>query len=114
MDKIEIQNKNLLIPEYSTIPVITGDATEKKVWKSARLITAEAIKKCYADKRGINWLEIYIDESNPLDQYESQTDAIVDTLITYNAGILLAFNQQIKSINPSSRFFSVSSICISV
>lgn len=87
MDKIEFQNKTLYVPEYPTIPVITGDDVGKKVWESARLITAEAIKKCYADKRGINWLEMQTDESSHRDQEKSQTDAIIDTLITYNAGI---------------------------
>lgn len=87
MDKIEIQNKILYVPEYPTIPVIIGDDTGKEIWKNARQITAEAIKRCYSEKRGINWLEMYIDESNAQDQYQSQTDAIIETLNTYNACI---------------------------
>ncbi|MGL5318959.1 MAG: isocitrate/isopropylmalate family dehydrogenase [Bacteroidales bacterium] len=88
MDKIEVQNKTLFVPEYPTIPVITGDATGKEIWTSARLITGEALKKCYADKRAINWLEVNTDENSFRKTKKSLPDEIMNVFNTYYAGIV--------------------------
>lgn len=88
MDKIEIQNKILYVPEYPTIPVIIGDEAGRDIWKNVRLITTEALSKCYSEKRGINWLEITVNESDNENLYESQADIIN----TYSAGIIVPAN----------------------
>ncbi|MGL5635861.1 MAG: NADP-dependent isocitrate dehydrogenase [Bacteroidales bacterium] len=62
MDRIEIQNGSLIVPEFPTIPFIEGDGIGKDIWPVVKKIVDTAVTKCYYGKRGINWLEVYAGE----------------------------------------------------
>lgn len=88
MDKIEYQNKILFVPEFPTLPVIVGDGVGAEIWESARLITAEAVKKCYYEKRGINWLEVYAGKKAQDLKGEWLPEETLNAFNTYSAGIV--------------------------
>lgn len=100
MDKIEYQNKILFVPEYPTIPVFVGDGVGQEIWESARMITFEAIKKCYSDKRGINWLEVAEPQHLTEETRNSSPDEFLETFSKYYVGLIGPMKTQQNQAHP--------------
>lgn len=87
MDRIEIQNGSLMVPEVPTIPFIEGDGIGKDIWPVVKKIVDAAITKCYYGKRGINWLEVYAGEKAYTKFGTWLPEETVKAFKDYNVGI---------------------------
>jgi len=56
------EDGSLTIPERPIIPFIEGDGIGPDIWAASRLVLDAAVEKCYAGRRGIEWLEVYAGE----------------------------------------------------
>jgi isocitrate dehydrogenase len=52
----------LLVPDNPIIPFIEGDGTGPDIWKAAVRVFEAAVRKAYAGKRKISWMEVYAGE----------------------------------------------------
>jgi isocitrate dehydrogenase len=52
----------LLVPDNPVIPFIEGDGTGPDIWKAAVRVFEAAVRKAYAGKKKISWMEVYAGE----------------------------------------------------
>lgn len=55
---------SLDVPDNPILPFIEGDGIGPDIWRAARLVMDRAVRKAYAGKRGINWLEVLAGEKS--------------------------------------------------
>jgi isocitrate dehydrogenase len=55
-------NGKLQVPDNPIIPFIEGDGTGPDIWKASVRVFEAAVRKAYAGKRQINWMEVYAGE----------------------------------------------------
>ena len=61
--KITLNSEGRLqVPEIPTIPFIIGDGIGPDIWRASVRVFDEAIRKCYAGKRRIEWKEVLAGE----------------------------------------------------
>jgi isocitrate dehydrogenase len=58
-EKITIKNGRLQVPEHPIIPFIEGDGTGPDIWRASVRVLDAAVRKAYAGRRKIEWMEIY-------------------------------------------------------
>jgi isocitrate dehydrogenase len=61
-DKITIIDNKLSIPDNPIIPFIEGDGTGPDIWNASKMVFDAAVKKAYAGKKSISWMEIFAGE----------------------------------------------------
>lgn len=61
-NKIIMQNGNLIVPDNPIIPFIEGDGTGPDIWHATVRVLDHSVKKAYAGKKKIHWMEIYAGE----------------------------------------------------
>lgn len=54
--------KGLQVPDHPIIPFIEGDGTGPDIWNASVRVLDAVVKKAYAGKRKIEWMEIYAGE----------------------------------------------------
>lgn len=64
LEKINIENGKLVVPNNPTIPFIEGDGTGPDIWAASVSVFDAAIEKAYGGKRKINWMEVYAGENS--------------------------------------------------
>lgn len=62
--KIKFHKGRLEVPDKVVIPFIEGDGIGKDIWKVARKVFDEAVKKAYNGQKEVEWLEIYAGEKS--------------------------------------------------
>src|SRR5688572_25605355 len=62
--KITISGGKLTVPENPVIPFIRGDGTGPDIWAASERVFNAAVKKAYAGKRKISWLEVFAGEES--------------------------------------------------
>ncbi len=60
--KISIQGGKLNVPDVVDVPFIEGDGTGTDIWKASRVVFDAAVKKAYAGKKSVNWIELLAGE----------------------------------------------------
>jgi isocitrate dehydrogenase, NADP-dependent, prokaryotic type len=60
--KISFDNGVIKVPENPIIPFIEGDGTGPDIWRAARYVIDNAVKKAYKGKRSIEWQEVLAGE----------------------------------------------------
>lgn len=59
MSRIEIQKGGTLaVPDYVTIPFVTGDGVGPEIMPAMQAIVNAAVEKAYAGRRAIDWMEV--------------------------------------------------------
>lgn len=61
-EPITLQNNQLKIPDNPIIPFIEGDGIGPDIWRAAKLVFDEAVKKAYGDARRVAWMEVFAGE----------------------------------------------------
>ena len=62
-EKIQYDKDGKLnVPDQPIIPYIEGDGVGPDIWKASVRVFDAAVKKCYAVKREVHWLEVYAGE----------------------------------------------------
>jgi isocitrate dehydrogenase len=61
-DPIVLRNGRLEVPAEPVIPFIEGDGTGPDIWRAARLVFDEAVRRAYGGRRRIAWLEVLAGE----------------------------------------------------
>ena len=75
--KISIESGGQLkVPEQPIIPFIEGDGTGPDIWRASQRVLDAAVEKAYANKRKIEWFEVYAGEK----AYEKFKDIYKDDL----------------------------------
>ena len=61
-EKIQYQDGKLIVPDHPIIPFIEGDGTGPDIWRASVRVFDAAVKKAYAGKKQIHWLEVLAGE----------------------------------------------------
>src|ERR1700693_6304999 len=61
-EKITNANGKLHVPDQPIIPFIEGDGTGRDIWRASVRVFDAAVKKAYAGKRKIHWMEVFAGE----------------------------------------------------
>ncbi|HEY1684945.1 MAG TPA: NADP-dependent isocitrate dehydrogenase [Tepidisphaeraceae bacterium] len=61
---ITINQGKLNVPDHPIIPFIEGDGTGPDIWKASVRVFDAAVKKAYAGKKQIKWMEVYAGEKS--------------------------------------------------
>jgi len=87
-DKIEIRsNGSIHVPEVPIIPYIEGDGVGPDIWRASVRVFNAAVEKCYGDKRGVEWLEVFAGEKAFLLKKEWAPEETIETIREYKVGI---------------------------
>src|ERR1700753_2984100 len=62
--KITISQGRLNVPDQPIIPFIEGDGTGPDIWKASVRVFDAAVKKAYAGKKSLKWMEVYAGEKS--------------------------------------------------
>jgi len=107
--KITMLNGKLDIPDNPIIPFIEGDGIGPDIWSSSVRVINAAVKKVYADKRKIHWMEVYAGEKST-EVYGKDTwlpqetlDVINEYLIAIKGPLTTPVGGGIRSINVALR-----------
>jgi isocitrate dehydrogenase len=60
--KITIESGKLNVPDQPILPFIEGDGTGPDIWRASVRVLDAAVRKAYAGKRQIRWMEVYAGE----------------------------------------------------
>ena len=61
-EKVTIEDGKLQVPDKPVIPFVEGDGTGRDIWRASVRVLDAAVKKAYAGKRKIHWMEVYAGE----------------------------------------------------
>ncbi|HET6486802.1 MAG TPA: isocitrate/isopropylmalate family dehydrogenase, partial [Spirochaetia bacterium] len=53
---------DLRVPDVPLIPFIEGDGTGPDIWRAARRVFDEAVRRAYAGRRNIEWVQVLAGE----------------------------------------------------
>ena len=107
--KITIENRTLIVPDYPIIPFIEGDGIGPDIWAAAVRVLDAAVEKAYGDKKKIHWMEVYAGEkSNGVygkDTWLPQEtlDCINEYLVAIKGPLTTPVGSGIRSINVALR-----------
>src|SRR5208282_44428 len=62
--KITMNGKKIVVPDFPVIPFIRGDGTGPDIWAAAVRVMDASVKKAYAGKRAISWFEVFAGEES--------------------------------------------------
>src|SRR3989454_5167624 len=60
--KIDYRDGHWVVPDHPIIPFIEGDGTGPDIWRASVRVFDAAIRKAYAGKRKIAWMEVFAGE----------------------------------------------------
>jgi len=80
-------NNSLNVPDQPIIPFIEGDGTGRDIWRASQRVLDAAVKKAYAGKRSIAWLEVLAGEKAFKATNNWLPDETVEAFRTYLVGI---------------------------
>jgi isocitrate dehydrogenase len=61
---ITIGGGKLTVPDHPIIPFIEGDGTGPDIWRASVRVFDAAVKKAYAGKKQLKWMEVYAGEKS--------------------------------------------------
>lgn len=107
MAKLKIENGKLIVPDNITIPYIAGDGVGTEISPVTKSIIDSAVKKCYAGKRNIEWLEVLAGEK-AFDQTgswlpEESMKAFKEYLVGIKGPLTTPVGGGIRSLNVALR-----------
>lgn len=86
-EKITIEDGKLQVPDKPVIPFVEGDGTGRDIWRASVRVLDAAVKKAYAGKRKIYWMEVYAGEK-AFDKFGSWLpDETIEAFQEYLVGI---------------------------
>jgi isocitrate dehydrogenase len=104
---IEYSARAFLVPDHPIIPFIEGDGTGRDIWKASRRLFDAAVKKAYAGKREIAWLEVFAGEKsfNQFKEWLPQdtVEAIRDFRVAIKGPLTTPVGGGIRSLNVTLR-----------
>ena len=105
--KISIQNGKLNVPENPIIPFVEGDGTGRDIWRASERVFDAAVKKAYAGKRKIHWMEVYAGEKS-FRRFQSwlpdeTVDAFKEFLVGIKGPLTTPIGGGIRSLNVALR-----------
>ena len=77
----------LNVPDQPIIPFIEGDGTGRDIWRASQRVLDAAVKKAYAGKKSIAWLEVLAGEKAFKETNNWLPDETVEAFRTYKVGI---------------------------
>lgn len=87
-EKIQYNKDGKLnVPDQPIIPYIEGDGVGPDIWRASVRVFDTAVKKCYAAKRKIHWLEVYAGEKAFHLKKEWAPEETIETIREYKIGI---------------------------
>jgi len=77
----------LQVPDQPIIPFIEGDGTGRDIWRASQRVLDASVKKAYAGKKSIAWLEVLAGEKAFKETNNWLPDETVEAFRTYLVGI---------------------------
>jgi len=100
-------NGKLNVPDNPTIPFIEGDGIGPDIWKASVRVFDAAIKKAYAGKRKINWMEVLAGEKafNQTREWmpEATMEAFREFVLSIKGPLTTPVGGGIRSLNVALR-----------
>lgn len=92
-----------IVPDQPIIPYIEGDGVGPDIWRAAVRVFDAAVRKCYGDRRKIEWLEVYAGEKAFQLKGEWTPEETIETIREHTIGIkgplATPVGEGIRSIN---------------
>ncbi|HEY45646.1 MAG: isocitrate dehydrogenase [Anaerolineae bacterium SM23_ 63] len=60
--KLQLEDRELVVPDYPIIPYIEGDGIGPDIWRAAVRVLEASVEKAYGGTRRIEWMEVYAGE----------------------------------------------------
>jgi isocitrate dehydrogenase len=102
-----MQQGRLQVPDQPVIPFIEGDGTGPDIWRASQMVLDAAVKKAYAGRREIVWLEVYAGEKakNRLDSWlpDDTLRAIDHHLVAIKGPLTTPVGGGFRSLNVALR-----------
>jgi isocitrate dehydrogenase len=106
-EKINMNDGNLMVPDYPIIPFIEGDGTGPDIWRASQRVFDAAVDKAYAGKRKVIWKEVYAGENafNRFGEWlpEATIDAFKEYLVGIKGPLTTPVGGGIRSLNVALR-----------
>jgi isocitrate dehydrogenase len=61
-EKIRLVGGKLNVPDHPILPFVEGDGTGRDIWRASKRVFEAAVSLAYADKRKIEWMEVFAGE----------------------------------------------------
>jgi len=87
MNKIRIENGQIITPEKPIIPFIEGDGIGKDIWDTAQNVFDAAVNKIYGSERSVLWKEIFAGEKAFNANQSWLPEETLDTIREYHIAI---------------------------
>ena len=107
--RITMENRTLIVPDFPIIPFIEGDGIGPDIWAAAVRVFDAAVEKAYGDKKKIHWMEVYAGEKSN-EVYGTNTwlpqetlDCINQYLVAIKGPLTTPVGSGIRSINVALR-----------
>jgi isocitrate dehydrogenase len=103
-EKIEYNSDGKrIVPDQPIIPYIEGDGVGPDIWRASVRVFDGAVRKCYGDRRKIQWLEVYAGEKAFQQTKEWASEGTLETIREHKIGIkgplTTPVGEGIRSIN---------------
>src|SRR5690348_1737889 len=106
-EKICIADGRLNVPDRPVIPFIEGDGTGPDIWRASVRVLDAAVKKAYAGKRKLMWMEVLAGEKafNQTGNWlpDATVDACRDYLVSIKGPLTTPVGGGIRSLNVALR-----------
>ncbi|HST27436.1 MAG TPA: NADP-dependent isocitrate dehydrogenase [Rudaea sp.] len=106
-EKIRIVDGKLNVPDRPVIPFIEGDGTGPDIWRASVRVLDAAVKKAYAGKRQLMWMEVLAGEKAFKQTGNWLPDATVtacrDYLVSIKGPLTTPVGGGIRSLNVALR-----------
>lgn len=86
-EKITMNNGRLQVPDQPTIPFIEGDGIGPEIWRAARTVFDEAVKKAFDGQKQVKWLPLLAGETAYKQTGQWLPDKTLTALRDYLVGI---------------------------
>ena len=87
-EKIQIRSDDTLrVPDVPIIPYIEGDGVGPDIWRASVRVFDEAVKKCYGNKKKVEWMEVLAGEKAFKLSGEWAPEETIETIREYKVGI---------------------------
>src|SRR5215210_2220213 len=101
------EHGRLVVPDYPIVPFIEGDGTGPDIWRASVRVLDAAVKKAYAGKRAISWMEVYAGQK-AFDKLETwlpdeTVDAFREFLVGIKGPLTTPIGGGIRSLNVALR-----------
>jgi isocitrate dehydrogenase len=106
-DPIRLRDGKLQVPDRPVLPFIEGDGTGPDIWRASVYVFDEAVKRIYAGKREIAWMEVYAGEK-AYKQFntwlpDETVDAFREFLVGIKGPLTTPVGGGIRSLNVALR-----------